>query len=449
MMDLINCLKKRDPEEKEFHQAVAKVLDSVQPVAERNPEYRRYAVIERLIEPERIVIFCVPWMDDHGQVHVNRGYRVEMNSAIGPYKGGLRFHPSVNLGIFKFLAFEQVFKNALTTLPIGGARGGSDFEPKGKSDDEVMRFCQSFMAELAHHIGPDIDIPEGGMGVGAREIGYLFGAYKKQRNEFSGVLTGKGLGWGGSYIRPESTGYGVVYFATEMLAAQNQSLEGKTCLVSGAGNVAQHTAEKIIESGGKVLTLSDSSGYIYDEEGIGAEKLAFVKRLKNLKRGRIYEYVDKYSETVYIEHDGSLDHNPLWNHKADCAFPCATENEINANDADRLVKNGVQLVCEGADMPSSPEAVNIFLDNHVLYAPGTAANAGGVAVSGLEMAQNRMLLNWSAKEVDNRLKEIMKNIHRQCLETADEFGQPGNYLVGANIAGFMRVINAMLDQGLI
>lgn len=449
MTDLVNWLKKMDPGEKEFHQAVAKLLDSVRPVAERNPEYRRYAVIERLTEPERIVIFRVPWMDDHGQVHVNRGYRIEMNSAIGPYKGGLRFHPSVNLGIFKFLAFEQVFKNALTTLPIGGARGGSNFEPKGKSDDEVMRFCQSFMSELARHIGPDIDIPEGGLGVGAREIGYLFGAYKKQRNEFSGVLTGKGLGWGGSYIRPEATGYGVVYFAAEMLAAQNQSLEGKTCLVSGAGNVAQHTAAKIIESGGKVLTLSDSSGYIYDEEGIGAEKLAFVKRLKNLKRGRIYEYVDKYSETVYIEHDGSLDHNPLWNHKADCAFPCATENEINANDAGHLVKNGVQLVCEGADMPSSPEAVNIFLDNHVLYAPGTAANAGGVAVSGLEMAQNRMLLNWSAIEVDNRLKVIMKNIHRQCLETADEFGQSGNYLVGANIAGFMRVIDAMLDHGLI
>ncbi len=449
MTDLVNWLKKMDPEEKEFHQAVAKLLDSVQPVVERNPEYRRYAVIERLAEPERIIIFRVPWMDDHGQVHVNRGYRIEMNSAIGPYKGGLRFHPSVNLGIFKFLAFEQVFKNALTTLPIGGARGGSDFEPKGKSDDEVMRFCQSFMAELARHIGPDIDIPEGGMGVGAREIGYLFGAYKKQSNEFSGVMTGKGLGWGGSYIRPESTGYGVVYFASEMLAAQNQSLEGKTCLVSGSGNVAQHTAAKIIESGGKVLTLSDSSGYIYDEEGIGVGKLAFVKRLKNLKRGRIYEYVDKYSETVYIEHDGSLDHNPLWNHKADCAFPCATENEINANDADHLIKNGVQLVCEGADMPSSPEAVNIFLDHSVLFAPGTAANAGGVAVSGLEMAQNRMLLNWSAKEVDNRLRGIMKNIHRQCLETADEFGQPGNYLVGANIAGFMRVINAMLDQGLI
>ncbi|UCG08760.1 MAG: NADP-specific glutamate dehydrogenase, partial [Desulfobacterales bacterium] len=394
-------------------------------------------------------MFRVPWMDDDRQVRVNRGYRIEMNSAIGPFKGGLRFHPSVNLSILKFLAFEQVFKNALTTLPMGGAQGGSDFEPKGKSDDEVMRFCQSFMSELAHHIGQNTDIPEGGLGVGAREIGYLFGMYKKQRNEFSGVLTGKGLQWGGSYIRPQATGYGVVYFATEILGTRNETLEGKTCLVSGSGNVAQHVAEKIIDLGGKVLTLSDSSGYIYDPEGIDKNKLAFVKRLKNLKRGRIREYIDKYSETVYTEADTSLDYNPLWTHRAECAFPCAMENEIEEKDAYNLINNGIKLVCEGADMPSSPEAINIFLDKKLLYAPGKAANAGGVAVSGLEMAQNRMLLNWSAEEVDRRLKSIMKNIHQICLNASEDYGKPGNYLAGANIAGFVRVVDAMLDQGLV
>ncbi len=439
----------KDPGEREFHQAVEKVIESVQPVLDRNPEYVQQALLERITEPERIIIFRVPWMDDQGQVHVNRGYRIEMNSAIGPYKGGLRFHPSVNLSILKFLAFEQVFKNALTTMPMGGAKGGSDFEPKGKSDNEVMRFCQSFMSELSHHIGPDIDIPEGGIGVGAREIGYLFGMYKKQRNEFTGVLTGKGPGWGGSFIRPEATGYGAVYFAAEMLGTGGETFEGKKCLVSGSGNVAQFTAEKIIDLGGKVLTLSDSSGYVYDQEGINKDKLAFVKRLKNIKRGRIREYIDKYSESRYTEADTSLDYNPLWAHTADCAFPCATQNEINENDARNLVNNGIKLVCEGADMPSSPEAIDIFLKNKLLYAPGKAANAGGVAVSGLEMAQNRMLLNWTAEEVDGRLRGIMNNIHQTCLDAAAEFGQPGNYLVGANIAGFVKVVNAMLDQGLV
>jgi glutamate dehydrogenase (NADP+) len=347
------------------------------------------------------------------------------------------------------LAFEQVFKNALTTLSMGGAQGGSDFEPKGKSDDEVMRFCQSFMGELAHHIGQDTDIPDGGLGVGAREIGYLFGRYRKQRNEFTGVLTGKGLQWGGSYIRPQATGYGVGYFAAEMLAARNETFEGKTCLVSGSGNVAQHAAEKIIKLGGKVLTLSDSSGYIYDPEGIDINKLAFVKRLKNIKRGRIREYIDKYSETTYTEADTSLGYNPLWAHKADCAFPCAMENEIREDDAHNLINSGINMICEGADMPSSPEAVRVFMDKKLLYAPSNAANAGGVAVSGLEMAQNRMLLNWSAEEVDQRLRAIMKNIHQTCLDVAAEYGEPGNYLVGANIAGFVRVVDAMLDQGLV
>ena len=439
----------RDPGEKEFHQAVHEVIDSIKPVLDRHPEYRLLGVIERITEPERVIMFRVPWMDDEGYVRVNRGYQIEMNSALGPFKGALRFHPSVNLGILKFLAFEQTLKNALTTLPMGGAQGGSDFEPKGKSDNEIMRFCQSYMSELSHHIGQDTDIPDGGLGVGAREIGFLFGMYKKQRNECAGVLTGKGLQWGGSYIRPEATGYGIVYFAAEMLATQNETLEGKSCLISGSGNVAQHTAEKLIEMGGKVLTLSDSSGYIYDPEGIDQQKLDFVKRLKNIKRGRIREYVDKYSETVYTEADTSLAHNSLWNQRADCAFPCAVENEISENDAYNLINNGIKLVCEGADMPSSPKAVKIFQDKKILYAPGKAANAGGVAVSGLEMAQNRMLLNWSAEEVDRRLKTIMQNIHQNCLDVAERYDMPGNYLVGANVAGFVRVVNAMMDQGLV
>ncbi len=449
MTDILNLIKNRDPGEKEFHQAVEEVLESVQPVLDRNPQYRQHAVLERITEPERVIMFRVPWMDDQGQVHVNRAFRIQMNSAIGPYKGGLRFHPSVNLSILKFLAFEQVFKNALTTLSMGGGKGGSDFDPKGKSDNEVMRFCQSFMTELFRHIGPDTDVPAGDIGVGAREIGYLFGMYKKLSNEFTGVLTGKSLGWGGSLIRPEATGYGSVYFAAEMLATQNQTLEGKTCLVSGSGNVAQYTVEKIIEFGGKVVTLSDSSGYIYDEEGIDSDKLAHVKRLKNIKRGRMSEYIDKYSEAVYTEADTSLDYNPLWNHKADCAFPSATENEVNATDSANLMKNGVRLVCEGANMPSTPEAINIFLDNKILYAPGKASNAGGVAVSGLEMAQNSMRLNWPADEVDRRLKMIMKNIHQTCLDASAEYGVSGNYMAGANIAGFTKVVNAMLDQGLV
>ncbi len=449
MTDVLQLVKNRDPGEREFHQAVYEVVESVKPVLDRSPEYRKAAVMDRITEPERVILFRVPWMDDQGQVHVNRGFRIEMNSAIGPYKGGLRFHPSVNLSILKFLAFEQVFKNALTTLAMGGGKGGSDFDPKGKSDAEVMRFCQSFMTELARHIGPNTDIPAGDIGVGAREIGYLFGQYKRLRNEFTGVLTGKSLGWGGSLIRPEATGYGSVYFAREMLATQNDSLEGKVCLVSGSGNVAQYTAEKIIELGGKVVTLSDSSGYIYDEEGIDRGKLDFVMRLKNFRRGRIKEYLDKYSEATYVEADSTLDHNPLWDHKADCAFPSATQNEINGKDAANLVKNGVKLVCEGANMPSTPEAIDVFLDKKLLYAPGKASNAGGVAVSGLEMAQNSMRLSWPREEVDSRLQIIMKSIHSTCLDAAAEYGHAGNYMVGANIAGFVKVVNAMLDQGVV
>ena len=449
MSDILESIAARDPNEKEFHQAVQEVVETVQPVLDRNPEYRQAAVLERITEPERVIMFRVPWIDDEGQVQVNRGFRIQMNSAIGPYKGGLRFHPSVNLSILKFLAFEQVFKNALTTLAMGGGKGGSDFDPKGKSDNEVMRFCQSFMSELCRHIGPNTDIPAGDIGVGAREIGYLFGMYKKLRNEFTGVLTGKSLGWGGSLIRPEATGYGCVYFASEMLATKNDNLEGKTCLVSGAGNVAQYTVEKIIELGGKVVTLSDSSGYIYDEEGIDRDKLTFVMRLKNVRRGRISEYIDKYSEAVYTEVDSTLDYNPLWNHTADCAFPSATQNEINGKDAQNLVNKGVQLVAEGANMPSTPEAIDIYLDNKILYAPGKAANAGGVAVSGLEMAQNSMRLNWPREEVDSRLKIIMKSIHQSCIDAAADYDQPGNYVAGANIAGFVKVVNAMLDQGLV
>lgn len=449
MTDILKRIEEKDPNEKEFRQAVHEVVETVQPVLDRHPEYRREAILERITEPERVILFRVPWMDDRGQVHVNRGFRIEMNSAIGPYKGGLRFHPSVNLSILKFLAFEQVFKNALTTLAMGGGKGGSDFDPKGKSDNEVMRFCQSFMAELSRHIGPNTDVPAGDIGVGAREIGYLFGIYKKLRNEFTGVLTGKSLAWGGSLVRPEATGYGCVYFAAEMLATQNSTLEAKTCLVSGSGNVAQFTTEKLIELGAKVVTLSDSAGYVYDQEGISKEKLDFVKRLKNVRRGRIKEYTDKYTQAVYTDADASLDHNPLWNHKAECAFPSATENEINGKDAANLMKNGVSLVSEGANMPSTPEAIDIFSDKKILYAPGKAANAGGVAVSGLEMAQNSMRLSWPREEVDGRLRMIMKDIHQTCLDAAQEYGHPGNYMVGANIAGFVKVVNAMLDQGLV
>jgi len=449
MQEIINLIKEKDPNEREFHQAVEEVLESVKPVLDRNPAYRRAAVLERIVEPERVILFRVPWMDDEGQVRVNRGFRVEMNSAIGPFKGGLRFHPSVKLGIMKFLAFEQVFKNSLTTLGMGGAKGGSDFNPKGRSDNEIMRFCQSFMIELFRYIGPHTDIPAGDIGVGTREIGYLFGMYKKLKNEFTGVLTGKSLHWGGSLVRPEATGYGCVYFATEMLATRNQNLEGKTCLVSGSGNVAQYTAEKLLQLGGRVVTLSDSSGYIYDEQGLDADKLEFVKNLKNIKRGRIKEYAEEYKDVIYFEADPLLDHNPLWNHKADCAFPCAFENEIQEKDARNLINNGVELVCEGANMPTTLEAADIFVDSPILYGPSKAANAGGVAVSGLEMAQNSMRLNWPAEEVNSRLKIIMHSIHQTCLEAAEEYGEPGCYVDGANIAGFVKVVNAMLDQGLV
>jgi glutamate dehydrogenase (NADP+) len=449
MTDIVQYMKNRDPYEKEFHQAVEEVFETVQPVLERYPDHRQAAILERLIEPERVIQFRVPWVDDQGQVYVNRGYRIQMNSVIGPYKGGLRFHPSVNLSILKFLAFEQVFKNALTTLPMGGGKGGSDFNPKGRSDQEIMRFCQSFMMELFRHVGPNTDVPAGDIGVGAREIGYLFGMYKKLRNEFTGVLTGKSLGWGGSLVRPEATGFGNVYFASEMLATRGESLKGKICLVSGSGNVAQYTVEKLIELGARAVSLSDSSGYIYDEEGIDAEKLDFVKRLKNVRRGRIREYVDKYSKAAYIETNPVLDHNPLWNHPADCAFPSATQNEINDKDAGNLINRGISVVSEGANMPSTPEAIKIFIDEKILYAPGKASNAGGVAVSGLEMSQNSMRLGWPREEVDNRLKGIMKSIHKTCLDAAAENGDPGNYLVGANIAGFVKVVNAMIDQGVV
>ena len=449
MDEIISQIKAKDPEQREFHQAVEEVVESVKPVLERNLEYRQQAVLQRITEPERTIIFRVPWMDDDGRVVINRGFRVEMNSALGPYKGGLRFHASVNLGIIKFLGFEQVFKNSLTTLAMGGGKGGSDFDPKGKSDNEVMRFCQSFMAELYRHIGPNTDVPAGDIGVGAREIGYLFGMYKKLKNEFTGVLTGKSLAWGGSLIRPEATGYGNVYFASEMLATRRDTLENKRCLVSGAGNVAQFTTEKIIELGGKVFTLSDSSGYIYDEQGIDRKKLEFVKTLKNIRRGRISEYAAEYPGSVYFPINSELSSNPLWNHQADCAFPCATQNEINGEDAAHLVGNGVQMVCEGANMPTTPDAVDIFLDSNLLYAPGKAANAGGVAVSGLEMAQNSMRLSWPRTEVDGRLKQIMKSIHKTCLDAGAEYGKPGNYVAGANIAGFVKVVHAMLDQGLV
>ncbi len=449
MSDIMQIVKNKDPQEREFHQAVSEVMESVKPVLDQNPVYRQAKIPERIVEPERVILFRVPWMDDQGEPQVNRGFRIEMNSAIGPYKGGLRFHPSVNLGILKFLAFEQVFKNALTTLPMGGGKGGSDFDPKGKSDNEVMRFCHSFMCELFRHIGANTDVPAGDIGVGAREIGFLFGMYKKLRNEFTGILTGKSLNWGGSLIRPEATGYGSVYFAAEMIATRGKTLENTTCLVSGSGNVAQFTAEKLLELGAKVVTLSDSSGYIYDESGIDTEKLEYVKMLKNVRRGRIEEYVQKYSSAVYTPVDPADDHNPLWNHKADCAFPSATQNEINAKDAQNLVNNGVILVSEGANMPTEPEGIDIFLDNKLLYGPGKAANAGGVSVSGLEMTQNSMRLSWSREEVDDRLKIIMKSIHKTCLDAAEQYGTPGNYVNGANIAGFVKVVDAMMDQGLV
>jgi glutamate dehydrogenase (NADP+) len=443
---------KRDPGQPEFHQAVKEVLESLEVVLDKHPEYRSEKIVERLVEPERVIMFRVPWTTDDGEVQVNRGFRIEFNGAIGPYKGGLRFHPSVNLGILKFLAFEQVFKNGLTGLPMGGGKGGSDFDPKGKSDLEVMRFCQAFMRELWRHIGPSTDVPAGDIGVGGREIGYLFGMYKKLANEWSGVLTGKGLSYGGSLIRPEATGYGAVYMAEEMLKTRGESLEGKTCLVSGSGNVAQFTTEKLNELGAKVITLSDSSGFIHDPEGIDDEKLAFVMDLKNVRRGRIKEYAEKYPSAEYTEwnaFDKPTDYDPKWDIKADCAFPSATQNEINAKDAQNLINNGVYVVSEGANMPTVAEGVDLFVQEKILYAPGKAANAGGVATSGLEMAQNAAFSSWTREEVDQKLHQIMINIHAQAAAAAEKYGEPGNYVLGANAAGFLKVAEAMMAQGVV
>ena len=447
--EILEIVKQRNPNEPEFIQAAEEVITSIVPVLEKNPAFVKLKLLERMLEPERLISFRVNWVDDNGDVQVNRGYRVQMNSAIGPYKGGLRFHPSVTPSILKFLAFEQTFKNALTGIPLGGGKGGSDFDPKQKSDNEVMKFCQAFMSELSRHIHHRLDIPAGDIGVGEREIGFLFGAYKKFKNEFTGVLTGKGIGWGGSLIRAEATGYGLIYFAENMLQAQNDSIKDKICLVSGSGNVSQYTIEKIIQLGGKVVTASDSNGYIYDEGGFTPEKLAYLKELKNVRRGRIKEYADRFKNVVYKDLDAGADHNPLWHIKADCAFPCATQNEVNEKDARKLVRNGVKLVAEGANMPTTIEGINILIDNGVMYAPGKASNAGGVATSGLEMTQNFMGSNWSAKDVDDRLHVIMKNIHDTCLAAAKEYGQPGNYLAGANIAGFVKVAKAMQAQGVV
>ena len=441
--EVMDQVIRRNPAEPEFHQAVKEVLDSLDPVLARHPEYQENRILERLVEPERVFMFRVPWQDDEGTFRINRGFRIQMNSAIGPYKGGLRFHPTVYLGILKFLAFEQVFKNSLTTLPMGGGKGGSDFDPKGKSDGEVMRFCQSFMTELSRHIGADTDVPAGDIGVGGREIGFLFGQYKRLRNEFTGVLTGKGLNWGGSLIRPEATGYGAVYFAQEMLATRGDSFAGKICTVSGSGNVAQYTIEKLNELGAKVVSASDSNGTIYDPAGINAEKLAYIMELKNVKRSRIRDYADKFAGVEYREGDRP------WGIRCQCAFPSATQNEVSGEDASLLVRGGCFLVAEGANMPTDPDGVKVFLDNKVLYGPGKAANAGGVATSGLEMAQNAMHTNWTREEVDTRLHDIMRAIHKQAFDAAQEYGQAGNYVAGANIAGFVKVADAMMDQGLV
>ncbi len=439
----------RNANEPEFLQAVREAAGSIELCVDRFPVYRDARVLERFVEPERVITFRVSWVDDRGQVQVNRGYRVEMSSAIGPYKGGLRFHPTVYLGMLKFLAFEQVFKNALTTLPLGAGKGGADFDPKGKSEQEVMRFCQAFMTGLYRHIGPNTDVPAGDIGVGGREIGYLFGQYKRLTNEFTGAITGKGLDIGGSLIRPEATGYGAVYFAQEMLGTRDDSLEGKTCLVSGSGNVAQYTVEKLIHLGARPVTLSDSGGFVHDPDGIDAEKLAWVMDLKNERRGRIMAYAERFPTATFTPADPSDDHNALWEVPADCAFPSATQNEINGKDAANLISNGVFLVSEGANMPTEPEGIDQFVTAGVLYGPGKAANAGGVAVSGLEMSQNAMRLSWTREGVDQRLREIMRRIHEQCRDTAEEYGEPGNYVHGANIAGFRRVADAMLAQGVI
>ena len=445
--DLIELVKKKNPGESEFHQTVVEIFESLGPVVEKHPEYRNHKILARMVEPERTIIFRVPWLDDKGEVQINRGYRVQFNSALGPYKGGLRFHPTVNLSILKFLGFEQIFKNSLTTLPLGGGKGGADFDPKGKSDNEVMRFCQSFMNELFRHIGPNTDVPAGDIGVGGREIGLLFGQYKKLRNEFSGVLTGKGISWGGSLIRPEATGYGITYFAAEMMAAKNQNLKGKICLVSGSGNVAQYTVDKLNQLGAKVVTVSDSDGFIYDESGIDEKKNEFIKDLKNNRRGRIKEYADKFKGAKFTPADSKSDYNELWKIKADCIFPCATQNEINGKDAKNLLAGGIKLVCEGSNMAATLDGARMFIEAGILFAPSKAANAGGVAVSGLEMAQNSMRLSWTRSEVDEKLHSIMKRVHKSCLEAAATYGTPGNYLNGANIAGFLKVANAMMEQG--
>ena len=438
----INSVKVRNPNEPEFIQAVTEVAETVLPFIENNPKYNNAMLLERMVEPERVVMFRVPWLDDKGDIQVNRGFRIEMNSAIGPYKGGLRFHPSVNLGILKFLAFEQVFKNSLTTLPMGGGKGGSDFDPKGKSDNEVMRFCQSFMSELFRHIGPNTDVPAGDIGVGGREIGFMFGQYKRLRNEFTGVLTGKGPAWGGSLIRPQATGYGNVYFAEQMLKTKGESFDGKTVVISGSGNVAQYACEKATELGAKVLTLSDSSGYIYDPAGIDAEKLAFVMELKNVKRGRIKAYADHFGCEF---HEGARP----WSVPCNIALPCATQNELNAQEAKALVANGCNCVSEGANMPCTPEAIEVFDENKILFAPGKASNAGGVAVSGLEMSQNSLRYNWSREEVDAKLHSIMIDIHTSCVAYGSDSNGYTNYVKGANIAGFVKVADAMLDQGVV
>ena len=440
--EVLDTVARRNAGESEFLQAVREVMESLGPVLEQCPQYAEGGILQRIVEPERQIIFRVPWVDDAGRVQVNRGFRIQFNSAIGPYKGGLRFHPSVNVGILKFLGFEQVFKNSLTSLPMGGGKGGSDFDPKGKSDAEVMRFCQSFMSELFRHIGADTDVPAGDIGVGGREIGFLFGQYKRLRNEFTGVLTGKSLNWGGSLIRPEATGYGAVYFAQEMLATKNRSMDGLRCTISGSGNVAQYTAEKLLDLGAVPVSFSDSGGTVFDKDGVTREKLDFVMHLKNVRRGRIREYADKFGAEF------REDKNP-WSIPCDCAFPSATQNEVNAEDAKTLLANGCTVVSEGANMPSTPEAVEQFLAAKILYGPGKAANAGGVATSGLEMSQNSMRLSWGREEVDGRLHEIMRNIHKACVETAAKFGMPGNYVAGANIAGFTKVADSMLDQGVV
>lgn len=433
---------KKNPGELEFHQAVREVVESVMPYIEQNPKYERAKILQRMTEPERVILFRVTWLDDKGEVQINKGYRIQMNSAIGPYKGGIRLHPSVNLGVLKFLAFEQVFKNSLTTLPMGGGKGGSDFDPKGKSDNEVMRFCQSFMTELQRHIGPNTDVPAGDIGTGGREIGFMFGQYKRLRNEFTGVLTGKGLNWGGSLIRPEATGYGCVYFVQEMLKTRSETFKGKVCAVSGSGNVAQYTIEKLLQLGAKVVSVSDSDGTVYDKAGIDTKKLEFILELKNVKRGRIKEYADKFGAEY---HAGKKP----WFIKCDAAFPSATQNEIDENDAKTLVKNGCMAIGEGANMPTTPEGVEVFQKAKILYAPGKAANAGGVATSGLEMSQNSMRLSWSREEVDERLHNIMINIHENCVKYGKEKDGYINYVNGANIAGFVKVADAMLDHGVV